>query len=66
MDVKVGDRVRCGVYVCNEFQPTYEGKVVSLESGYARVDICPWGAPWIVSYNYSELRPLEEKKWNLP
>jgi hypothetical protein len=60
-DFKIGDTVRCGVYVGHEFRPTYLGRIVQLHSGYATVDICPTGNPWHVAYTYSELRHEKEQ-----
>jgi hypothetical protein len=55
-----GTKVQCGVYVMGEFRPTYIGKVVSVESGYYKVDIMSLhgGAPWVVTYSCGEVREL--------
>ena len=41
MEIRIGDTVRTGVYVCGEFRPMWLGKVVELSSDktLASVDI---------------------------
>lgn len=40
-NIKIGDKVRTGVYVCNEFRPMWLGHVVGISSDgtLASVDI---------------------------
>lgn len=59
-DIKVGDRVRTGVYVCNEWKPMHLGVVVAISNDgqLARVDVMGLhgGAPWIRNEQVSHLR----------
>lgn len=72
MNIKVGDRVRTGVYVCNEWKPMHLGIVTSQSNDgtLSNVDIMSLygGAPRIHLEQTSHLRleptkalPIEEK-----
>lgn len=58
---KIGELVRTGVYVCNEFVPMALGRIVSVHDGYCDVDVMGlWGGePWIQSHHISHLRSEE-------
>lgn len=49
--IKIGDKVQCGVFVCNEWQPTAVGIVVDKTSdgSCCAVDVMSLhgGAPWV-------------------
>lgn len=61
-EIKVGDKVQCGVYVLGEWKPTNIGIVVSQTSdgsvsGVDRMSL-HGGAPWVVQEATSHLRKL--------
>lgn len=63
-EIKVGDRVQCGVYVLGEWMPTAAGVVVSQTSdgsvsGVDRMSL-RGGAPWVVQEATSHLRTLPD------
>ena len=59
---RVGDRVRTGVYVGDEYRPLSDGIVTAVHSGYCAVDVMGFrgGAVWTQLYANNELRFLEE------
>jgi|JI9StandDraft_1071089.scaffolds.fasta_scaffold14540_2 hypothetical protein len=61
--IKVGDMVRCGVYVLGEWNPMQSGRVVSQSSHGATsyVDIMSHhgGAPWVLPEVTAHLRKIE-------
>jgi len=60
MSINIGDRVRTGVYVMNEWRPSSSGIVVgkSADGTLAQVDIMSLhgGAPWVRTEQISHLR----------
>ncbi len=60
--IKIGDKVRSGVYVLNEWRPMHTGIVVSQTadgsvSGVDRMSL-HGGAPWVVQEQTSHLRKI--------
>lgn len=47
--IQIGDMVRLGVFVCNEWRPMSLGKVVAVRDGYIEADVMGihGGEPWI-------------------
>lgn len=64
MTIKIGDRVRCGVYVCGEWRPSSIGIVASQtpDGTVCGVDIMSLygGAPWVQQERTDHLRPEPE------
>ena len=61
--IKVGDMVRCGVYVCGEWKPSSSGRVVSqsADGSVSNVDIMSHhgGRPWVLPERTDHLRKLD-------
>lgn len=61
-DIKIGDTVRTGVYVCGEWQPMSKGVVVSqsMDGSISHVDIMSLhgGRPWIQPERTDHLRKV--------
>ena len=67
-EIKVGSFVQCGIYRGADFVPMAKGTIVKDRNGYYEVDIMSHhgGAPWIVSYGYSEVKQIEQQKERKP
>lgn len=64
MKPNIGDSVRCGVWVAQEFHPMGWGVVVADHNGYSDVHMGGGKGYWncrpiIESYPYSHMRPYE-------
>jgi hypothetical protein len=62
-EIKVGDMVRCGVYVLGEWRQSYLGRIVqqSSDGAVSHVDVMSHhgGSPWIHFEQTSHLRKME-------
>ena len=64
--IKIGDKVRCGVYVGGEWRPMESGIVVdqSLDRATSSVDVMSLhgGRPWVRQEQTSHLRKIDPTK----
>ena len=69
-EIRVGDMVQTGVYVHDEWRPSYSGRVVHLspDGTVAQVDVMSHhgGRPWIHHEATSHLRKLDQEKQEPP
>lgn len=67
-EIRIGDKVRCGVYVGGEWRPSEMGIVVtqSFDRSVSGVDVMSLhgGRPWVRQEQTSHLRKIDPTKEN--
>jgi hypothetical protein len=62
--IQVGDKVKTGVYILNEWKPMYVGIVVdqSIDKTISQVDVMSLhgGAPWVHTERTDHLRKVKD------